>query len=275
MLNSPISVGPNRDGPSPLAKGALDDSSSDESTRNRNFEGSGCHVVKERRSSSMSSYHGQRGAVSSPLARDDNWLEDEHEDSASPRSSSDADSDVSNASTKPVRGVSANKQTRRRSSTLASVAPSLRTKKLDGKYEVQEPPDSHKVHSTSREPKTPILKSADRSLSTHKTKRRSQPYSFPGFDLPESPLDSGDELDFDSKESRFWRETMVTSDPSSPGYRELAWNGIREGFQVMLEEVAIFAIGVGWTHATFEIGKSADVCDVVLACSKRARCFTF
>lgn len=220
--------------------------------------GTGSHVVKERRSSSMSSFHGQRGTVSSPLARDENWPA-EPEDSASPRSSSDAESDISNASTRPMTGPSTSKQTRSRSSTLASLAPSLRNKKVNGKHEAQEPFDHHKVHSTSREPKTPILKSADRSLSLHKAKRRSQAYSFPGFDLPENTFDSSDESDLDIKELRFLERNDGDIRDLESGYRELVLNGVRESFQTMLEEVTMNQ-EMGYVDLyPFKTGQRSDV----------------
>ena len=184
----------------------------------------------------MSSFRGQRETVSSPLRHDDNWPDDEQEVSASPRSSSD-ESDISNASTRPMTGPSSAKPTRSRSSTLASLAPSLRNKQLKNKAEFQEPPEYHKAHSSSREPKTPILKSADRSLSIHRRKKRMQANSFPGFDLPESPFDGGDESDLDVKEFRFLERNDGDIKQLESGYRDLAWSGIRECFSTMLEEV--------------------------------------
>ncbi|KLO18063.1 WD40 repeat-like protein [Schizopora paradoxa] len=241
----------------PIGEGVLDDSSSsDESTRNKKFVSLSSHVVKERRSSSMSSFRGPRGTVSSPLRHDDNWPDDEQEVSASPRSSSD-ESDISNASTRPMTGPSTAKPTRSRSSTLASLAPSLRNKQMKNKGESQEPSGYHKAHSSSREPKTPILKSADRSLSIHKRKKRMQAYSFLGFDLPESTFDDGEESDFDFKELRFLERNYGDIRELESGYRDLAWNGIRECFSTMLEEGNVQMCAMLALIASRELGVSS------------------
>ena len=235
-----------------VGEGALDDSDSSEDegapvvSINRGMEGTSTRTSFESLGSStnVSAESSQifNRIVSSPGLREDNeWAEDEREDSVSPLSSSNSESDNSVASTTAARSSSLKRRTRSRSSTLATLAASS-IQKLQNRDELQRT-DSHSSVLTvtaggdkvvPQEPPTQPESLGD-SISlapSHKSRKHALPSNnvqlFPG-DLTYLNVDQG--------ETRFLEWNHLTIKESEELYRRTAWNALREVLEQLAENV--------------------------------------